>query len=160
MHLQRPFWVLLVFFGLFFGLDGYILATVKGTKLKERIHSSMWVFTLDGFFSVVQKGWDKDTDTVQVRGRNRVDLERFVQRMNLQDKVIETPKADYPFRVVTTRQVWGKYLDKMASMIAYENFKHEVEVQDGASRADIYLRVWSELRKLEKSGKGLVSKKA
>jgi hypothetical protein len=39
----------------------------------------MWVFTLDGFFSVVQKDWDKDTDTVQVRGRNRGDLERFVQ---------------------------------------------------------------------------------
>jgi hypothetical protein len=54
----------------------------------------MWVFTLGGFFIVVQKGWDKGTDTVQIRGRNRIDLGRFVQRMNLQDKVIATPKAD------------------------------------------------------------------
>jgi hypothetical protein len=114
----------------------------------------MWVFTLDGFFSVVQKGWDKGTDTVQVRSRKRVDLERLVQRMNLQDEVVETPKADYPFRVITTRQVWGKYLDKMANGIAYDNFKHEIETQDGSGRADTYLRVWSELRKLEKPGKG------
>ena len=117
----------------------------------------MWVFTLDGFFSVVQKGWDKDTETVQVRGRNRVDLERFVKRINIRDKVIETPKGDYPFRVVTTRQVWGKYLENIAGTIAYDNFKQEVEVQDGSNCADIYLRVWSELRKLEKSGKGSVS---
>jgi hypothetical protein len=113
----------------------------------------MWVFTLDGFFSVVQKDWDKDTDIVQVRGRNKGDLERFVQRMNLHEKLIETPEADYHFRVITTRQVWGKYLDQMARSISYDNFKHEVEVQDGVSRADIYLRVWGELRKLKKLGK-------
>ncbi len=29
----------------------------------------MWVITLDGFFSVVQKNKDKNTETVQVRGR-------------------------------------------------------------------------------------------
>jgi hypothetical protein len=73
--------------------------------------------------------------------------------MNLQSQVIETPNADYPFQVSTTRQVWGKYLDQMARTISYDKFKHEVEVKDGVSRADIYFRVWSELRKLETSGK-------
>jgi len=110
----------------------------------------MWVFTLDGFISVVQKNWDKNTENVQVRARSFHDLERFLERMKLTDKIIESPKTDYPFRVVTTRQIWGKYLSKMAKLISYDNFKHQVEIQDGNERADTYLRVWSDLRKLEK----------
>ena len=110
----------------------------------------MWALTLHGFFSVVQKSWDKDTDNVEVRCRNALDLERFLKNMNLENEIIKTPKADYPFRIVTTRQIWGKYLAKMAESINYHNFKHQVEIQDGSERAAIYLRVWSDLLKLEK----------
>jgi hypothetical protein len=113
----------------------------------------MWVFTLDGFYSVVQKDRDKGTEKVHVRSRNRHDLERFIQRMNIQDKVIETPNADYPFRVISTRWIWGEYLEQMAKMITYDNFKHEIEIQDGMARAHIYLRVWHGLRDLMEHAK-------
>ena len=110
----------------------------------------MWVISLDGFLSVVQKNRDKGTDNVEVRSRNSHDLRRFIKRMNIRRKIIETPQADYPFRIVTTRKIWGKYLAQMAEMISYDNFKHQIGLQDGKDRAKVYLRVWSDLLELEK----------
>jgi len=108
----------------------------------------MWVFTIDGFFSAVQKPKDRTTGRIQVRARNREDLVRFKSRMNLQNRILSTPAGDYPFRIVTSKKAWGKYLDRMARIMEYGNFKAECD-RMGLNRGGIYHRVWSILQNLE-----------
>ncbi len=109
----------------------------------------MWVFTIDGFFSAVQKPKDRSTHRITIRARNREDLVRFKDRMNLQNRILSTPAGDYPFRIVTTKKTWGRYLDRMARIMEYSNFKSECD-RMGLKRGGVYHRIWSVLQDLEK----------
>lgn len=108
----------------------------------------MWIFTIDGFFSAVQKPNDRNTGRIQVRSRNREDLERFRTRMNLQDRILSTPAGDYPFRIITSKATWGRYLDRMARLMDYSNFKAECD-RMGLRRGWVYNRIWDILQDLE-----------
>lgn len=109
----------------------------------------MWIFTIDGFFSAVQKPKDRNTGRIQVRARDREDLARFRSRMNLQNRILSTPGGDYPFRLITSKKTWGRYLDRMARMMEYDNFKAECD-RMGLRRGGVYHRIWSILQDLER----------
>ena len=97
----------------------------------------MWLFTKYGFFSVTNARKDKgragaptDPDRLQVRARSRKHLELLVERFaalsgpDISD-IIETPKADYLFRLIVPRGVWAEVAGALAMEIAYPNFKNE-----------------------------------
>jgi hypothetical protein len=107
----------------------------------------MWIFSVQGFVSVVAD-W-KDPSRVFVRGRSRKDVEAFGRRLGV--SVIDTPSADYPFRVVVCKKKFAKLLAEMAEAIDYPNFKDEVLGTQGPARESLYHQVWSVMRRgLEK----------
>lgn len=94
----------------------------------------MWLFTKYGFFSVVnaRKGRGHvteplDPDTLQVRARSRAHLENIIARFDALhgSEIIETPRADYLFRILVPRDVWGDIAGDLVGEITYDDFKGE-----------------------------------
>ena len=105
----------------------------------------MWLLTTDGFFSAVE---DRDDETsVFVRARAREDVQRLADALGA--AVIETPDADYRFRVHLSKATWSSYVADSAAGIDYDNFKRAVAVRQGAERAHVYGEVWSTLLRLQ-----------
>lgn len=105
----------------------------------------MWVFTKDGFFSVVQKHEQAGTQMLTIRARNRSDLVKAKKAMGIKRcKIISKGGTDYEFRMVLPKIKWAAYLNQQTIDLDYENFKNEVHKIDH-KRAGIYSRVWSEL---------------
>ena len=113
----------------------------------------MWVFTTDGFFSAVEH-WD-DEALVMIRARDKHDLLHL--RMTLtslhpkhRDVQIEhTPTGDYEWRLTVSKASWANYLTEAALEIDYYNFKDAVKFKQGTERANIYMGVWSVMRRLQ-----------
>ena len=92
----------------------------------------MWIFTLDGFFSVVKKASAQDpTRTLCVRARLSGDAQRFAGiAAKLEGgahavalPVEEGTGTDYPFRVYVHAKTWARYLAQASRDITYDNFK-------------------------------------
>ncbi len=108
----------------------------------------MWIFCKLGFFSAVQHR-DKP-GILLVRGRFAGDLEHLLDRLSPEDRglcspVMETPNADYFYRMEMPKHVFAKAVGEIAGEISYGNFKGSVH--EGSSPRDAaYMGCWSELR--------------
>jgi hypothetical protein len=83
-----------------------------------------------------------------VRARARVDLERLIEKLpqipgEQAAEILDTPTADYPFRIFVERSVWAAYLASAAWNMDYTNFKARAAV--GAARSSAYHAVWSRM---------------
>lgn len=109
----------------------------------------MWLMTRHGFFSIVDKG----TET-HIRARERGDLERlsalaFKARGGdaQMQTIVETPTADYRFRLILTGPKWqrqatvGAVMDALGKDIDYPNFKAEIDQRPDQARKP-YHEVW------------------
>jgi len=106
----------------------------------------MWLTTTEGFFSAVE---DRDEQgSVLVRARVRGDLEQLADALGVE--VLEMPAADYPFRVRVSKADWAGYVANCAGRIDYDNFKDAVAARQGHDRAEVYMGVWSALRRLQR----------
>ncbi len=94
----------------------------------------MWIFLNDSFVSAVQHRLDPSL--LMVRARIRGDLDRLFPG----GIVVETPRADYRFRVVVKRTDFAKVVAQEISRIDYANFKDSVKDR---ARHDAYMDVWS-----------------
>lgn len=105
----------------------------------------MWIFTTDGFFSVVSKGCRPDQ--LMVRARVRADLKRAFPKA-----VIKTspPPADYRYRVIVTRKAVLTLLARTVEKLAYANFKDTVR---DTVRHDAYIQVWNAMFALQENGR-------
>lgn len=105
----------------------------------------MWLMTTNGFLSAVE---DRDAcDAVVVRARVR-DAEDMAAAVG--GKVIETPAADYRFRVRMAKPDWAGYVADCARAIDYDNFKNAVAARQGPARASVYGEVWATLLRLQR----------
>lgn len=106
----------------------------------------MWLMTTNGFFSAVEDR--EDCDAVFVRARVREDAEHMAAAVG--GEVIETPAADYRFRVRVAKTEWVAYIAGCASAIDYDNFKNAVAARQGPARASVYGEVWATLLRLQR----------
>jgi hypothetical protein len=109
----------------------------------------MWVFTPEGFYSVVSA--EEFGEELQVRARDQDDLERLRRAWfpDLGPTVVK-PGRDYPCRAFCTRDQLGVAMARMAHDIDYTNFKSAVAKRHGSARAHIYGNVWSDCRAIER----------
>lgn len=111
----------------------------------------MWLITTQGFLSVVRNVDSRGpADALLVRGRVRADLERFADfaaQRGARPAVVESPDADYGFRLTTSRGNLAAFLAAQVDALDYPNFKSEVAKAD-PERAHVYMGVWSALGKL------------
>jgi hypothetical protein len=115
----------------------------------------MWLFTTDGFYSVVE---DRNDPSMLVV-RARVELDALTLQSRLQDqrvyvRVKHTPAADYAYRLFVPRQAWSVYLQNAVEAIDYPNFKDAVRREQGAARAHTYLDVWGTMWTLQETERG------
>lgn len=106
----------------------------------------MWLFTTQGFYSVVAHR--EDPDALIVRGRSRDDLEAL--RQQIPDlEPFEDPAADYRHRAYVSRAEWLAAVAQLTCEVDYDNFKSAVAERQGQERARVYGRIWGELRELQ-----------
>jgi len=112
----------------------------------------MWVFTTDGFYSVVAHREDKDM--LMVRCRAEADAKALAKRLTtiMPAAILHTPEADYAWRLVVPRVVWAWYLSKFVADLDYPNFKDAVAERQGRSRADVYHDVWATMAEVQQHG--------
>ena len=110
----------------------------------------MWILTTRGFYSVVQKPWDVQRDTLTVRARVAADLEALRAVCPSLGAVTQDISADYRFRAQAPRLEVSAALERLASEIDYDNFKNEIAQAQGFDRAAVYSAVWRELVQLQR----------
>lgn len=110
----------------------------------------MWIISPIGFFSVVQKPADVQTNTLTVRARIAADLDALRLAVLPQlSPVQESTHNDYRFRASAPRAAVMQAMSALAGGICYDNFKDEVSRVLGVERADLYHVVWSKLYRLQ-----------
>jgi hypothetical protein len=109
----------------------------------------MWIITKIGFFSIVQKPWNKPDDTLTVRARARTDIENLRAYLPDMSEIIASEDSDYRYRATADREAVMAAMSKLTADIDYDNFKNEVASLQGYARAAIYGEVWEVLYKLQ-----------
>ena len=102
----------------------------------------MWIFTKHGFYSATLS--TVKLGHIQVRARTKEALERLKTALPDelgQAKIIETPQADYRWRIVMTPSKWTVCMMKLSEDIDYSNFKNACATAGLDTRA--HHRVWS-----------------
>lgn len=105
----------------------------------------MWIFTESGFLSAVCD--EPGSETVKVRARDLESLQILVQQT--QSDVIKTPNADYPYRVIISKQEFGVFLVQSLEWMKYTNFKSQVLSTRGGDFAHALSSVWSTMHEVE-----------
>ena len=103
----------------------------------------MWLFTTTGFISIVEH----DANQLVVRARDSLSLSPLAQSYNLD--IRSTPTADYPYRLLLSKDQFKNYLHNQAGLIDYKNFKSEVATTRGKSFANVLAKVWSTMHGVE-----------
>jgi hypothetical protein len=103
----------------------------------------MWTFTTNGLLSSVQNTEDGMESTLLVRARRHAVLKDLAKLTN--QVISRTPNADYPYRLVIEKSVYGAWLSEQAQEIDYPNFKAKVsKVSYAYSRA--LAVIWAVMR--------------
>lgn len=109
----------------------------------RRYTAGMWLFTRYGFLSIVLAdpasgtGSALNVPELMVRGRVRQHLRNLQARFPAIAKlpIIETPTADYRYRLIVPKSVWAAISQALAAEIDYSNFKGECEITAGVDAA-------------------------
>lgn len=101
----------------------------------------MWLMTKHGFYSIVQK----QPNEYHVRSRERKDLENLSAAVPLPNaKIIETPQADYAYRIIVDKDKLLAILARLGETLDYSNFKGKIDsTPDQAHKP--YHEVWDVL---------------
>lgn len=106
----------------------------------------MWIFTAQGFFSVVQKDREK---LLTVRARVAADLDRLRAVVPQLGPTVTTPEADYRYRALIGHADFAAGLAAIARDIDYPNFKAMTGRRLGPVREKVYSQVWEDVWQLQ-----------
>ena len=110
----------------------------------------MWLLTPIGFFSIVEKPYDRYDGTLTVRARVEGDLtalkERYLPEMG---EIKADQGTDYRFRATAPREAVARALSQLTLDLDYSNFKDQVSRVQGYERASVYGEVWNRLYRLQ-----------
>ncbi len=106
----------------------------------------MWIMHPIGFFSIVEGDptFPDSRGMMQVRVRDKGDLDRLREVMPGLGPTVQTPVGDYEYRAFVSRDEMAKGIAQLAYEIDYSNFKAAVAEVDPAHET-VYHRVWSVL---------------
>jgi 8-oxo-dGTP pyrophosphatase MutT (NUDIX family) len=106
----------------------------------------MWLFTLCGFYSIVQ---EPGRPHLRVRARVKEDLDQLRERYLPElGPARGQAGADYPWRAAVPRAALAQALGRIVMDIHYTGFRDEVAARQGLDRAARYQQVWGALHGL------------
>lgn len=88
----------------------------------------MWVFTQQGFVSIVDNR--QSPGKLTVRSRDKASLEPISARTG--EKILELPNRDYEYRIYITREQLADWLVDQVDHLTYSNFKSRISKTRGA----------------------------
>ena len=133
----------------------------------------MWIMTNRGFYSIVEKEWDKADGTLTVRSRRLADLENFLDGVvnplrvkdarpgqyleigkseKWGDQIEIDPRADYRYRARVDRAAAQEAIARFLFDIDYDNFKNSVSARGLHDHAAAYGSVWSAMMRIQEGG--------
>lgn len=111
----------------------------------------MWLFTTSGFYSIVKHR--TDPDTFMIRARVKGDLENLRSLTQMEQPVITTPDADYPFRLIVSGAQKAQVIEALGEAVDYPNFKSAVgKLQGQRAKLTAYHDVWHTMTGTEEAG--------
>ncbi len=111
----------------------------------------MWVFTREGYFSVVHDAYC-EPDEVTILARNEPDLHRLVGKLEGGvGLILEFGHTDYRYRMAVKTVAWAEYLRHAAMNIDYDNYRNLIDPDD-RERYDAYTSCWKALKKWQDKG--------
>lgn len=84
----------------------------------------MWIYTKHGAYSVVTTNTG---DEMQVRTRHEQYLKDLMDAAGVSHDIIVTPRRDYEFRIVISKDEWKTLSEYMMSSINYPDFKTHLD---------------------------------
>ena len=99
----------------------------------------MWVFTQDGFISVVDNNQVPGKLTVRARDRESLQLLADIT----EQKIVELPNRDYEYRVYVTREEFTSFMASHIDHLDYGNFKNRIWATRGDTYHDACSDVWA-----------------
>jgi hypothetical protein len=105
----------------------------------------MWIFTEAGFVSAVQH--QDNADYLMVRARDHQSLESLATMISVEIK--STPVADYPYRLVASKEDFKSWMNDNIDFLGYSNFKNQVAITRGKEYAYALGSVWSTMHEVE-----------
>ena len=109
----------------------------------------MWLFSKQGFYSVVKDKYCSDGE-LMIRARVRIDLERLLDKItsangdSFKADILTLENADYRYRMKIKVYQWVKYVAKEAAKIDYENVKETITWHE-PGRSTAYYGCWQAL---------------
>ena len=108
----------------------------------------MWIFTREGFYSVVTA--EEFGYPLQIRARSVADLDRLRStHLRALAESIRLTGRDYPVRAFADHTELAGAVSGMVHSIDYANFKGEVGRRQGYGRSQVYAKVWSDCLQIE-----------
>ena len=105
----------------------------------------MWIFTLDGFYSVATNRFCQ-SDEVVVRSREKEDFKRLGKKIHI-PTILENKKEDYRYYIILKRSILASYLSGSVFDVNYGDFKEKVAIVDKNQQRQIaYLNAWFSLK--------------
>ena len=125
----------------------------------------MWLMTTIGMFSAVcprtedGHGGLIETDRIMVRARVRNHIEALQVRFGElgEAELIETPHADYRFRIIVDKTAWAEAVGQMIGEQDYDNFKNaadSLQGRSGTAYVHALHRVWDVMYELQRFSTG------
>ena len=105
----------------------------------------MWLFTETGFISAVAHR--EDQRYMMVRARDKLSLEELA--LMSQTEIEFTPKADYSWRTVVSKQDLYDFMEHAISVADYDNFKNRVTKTRGSRFVEALHHVWEIMHNVE-----------
>lgn len=107
----------------------------------------MWLYLKTGFYSVVYKP-PCNKDELLVRARSKGDIEKLQKQLkakyNYDGEVVDSPKADYAYRMILPREIFASFISSAAMELDYDNFKNTTCGKD-YQRHDAYMKCWESM---------------
>jgi hypothetical protein len=118
----------------------------------------MWIFTTHGFFSITRTR--QQPEMMQIRARQKEHLQNLQKRFTadgfgMLGNIIETPDADYRFRIITEPATVQIVLANLADDINYPNFKsacHAAGFDDNRTYINALHAVWTTMYSTQQIG--------
>ena len=111
----------------------------------------MWIYTQNGFISVVQNIDAKPGRELLVRSRMRTHLVgllgQVMDKSMVEELVLETPANDYPFRAFVSRELLTALVVRQLGSIDYPNFKGRCLGTLGHKQEMVLMDVWEASRR-------------
>lgn len=98
----------------------------------------MWIFTQDGFISVVDNNQVEGKLTVRARDKESLELLAGITGQ----EIVELPNRDYEYRVYVTREELTAFMASHIDALDYGNFKNRIWSSRGDTYHDACSDVW------------------